>query len=242
MANLKIESNIDIDTNINAMVPSGALLFIGGITYATANNQTWIDNNGLIPCDGRAVSRTTYANLFSAIGTTWGVGDNSTTFNVPNFYATRRFMTMPPVGANVSTTVAAANHNHSNTSISNATGSLVDNSYDHSSHAGNFYGTGYGGHSGDYWGGAYVNFNATGSNAAAKAGNTSPVCTASHYHAMSVGAMGHNYAGDHNTTLGFGTGASTGTSHGHTFTTSVESVGSIIVEPQFVNALCLIKI
>lgn len=34
-------------------------------------------------CDGSAVSRTTYAALFSAIGTTYGVGDGSTTFNLP---------------------------------------------------------------------------------------------------------------------------------------------------------------
>ena len=35
-------------------------------------------------CDGTAYSRTTYANLFSAIGTTFGTGDGTTTFNVPN--------------------------------------------------------------------------------------------------------------------------------------------------------------
>lgn len=34
--------------------------------------------------DGSAVSRTTYANLFSVIGTTFGAGDGSTTFNLPN--------------------------------------------------------------------------------------------------------------------------------------------------------------
>ena len=35
-------------------------------------------------CDGTAVSRTTYAALFAVISTTYGVGDNSTTFNLPN--------------------------------------------------------------------------------------------------------------------------------------------------------------
>ena len=35
-------------------------------------------------CDGSAVSRTTYANLFARIGTTFGAGDGSTTFNVPD--------------------------------------------------------------------------------------------------------------------------------------------------------------
>lgn len=35
-------------------------------------------------CRGQAVSRTTYAKLFAVIGTTYGAGDGSTTFNVPN--------------------------------------------------------------------------------------------------------------------------------------------------------------
>ena len=41
--------------------------------------------SGWLLCDGTAVSRTTYAALFAIIGTTWGVGDGSTTFNVPDF-------------------------------------------------------------------------------------------------------------------------------------------------------------
>jgi microcystin-dependent protein len=36
------------------------------------------------PCDGRALSRSTYSLLFAAIGTTWGSGDGSTTFNIPD--------------------------------------------------------------------------------------------------------------------------------------------------------------
>lgn len=38
-----------------------------------------------LACDGSAVSRTTYADLFGVIGTTFGTGDGSTTFNIPNF-------------------------------------------------------------------------------------------------------------------------------------------------------------
>ena len=40
---------------------------------------------GYLWCNGAAVSRTTYSGLFTAIGTTYGVGDGATTFNVPNF-------------------------------------------------------------------------------------------------------------------------------------------------------------
>jgi hypothetical protein len=39
---------------------------------------------GSLACNGQAVSRSSYANLFTAIGTTWGTGDGSTTFNVPD--------------------------------------------------------------------------------------------------------------------------------------------------------------
>ena len=38
---------------------------------------------GWLACSGQAVSRATYAALFAAIGTTWGVGNGSTTFNLP---------------------------------------------------------------------------------------------------------------------------------------------------------------
>ena len=40
--------------------------------------------SGWLSCDGTAVSRTTYSGLFSAVGTTYGTGDGSTTFNVPD--------------------------------------------------------------------------------------------------------------------------------------------------------------
>ena len=39
--------------------------------------------SGFLLCDGSAISRTTYSELFSVIGTTYGVGDGSTTFNLP---------------------------------------------------------------------------------------------------------------------------------------------------------------
>lgn len=39
---------------------------------------------GWLICNGSAVSRTTYSALFTAISTTYGVGDNSTTFNLPD--------------------------------------------------------------------------------------------------------------------------------------------------------------
>ena len=40
--------------------------------------------NGYVLCDGSAISRTDFADLFAVIGTTYGVGNGSTTFNVPD--------------------------------------------------------------------------------------------------------------------------------------------------------------
>jgi len=49
------------------------------VSYAASSAPT-----GWLLCSGQAVSRTTYATLFSTISTTYGVGDGSTTFNVPD--------------------------------------------------------------------------------------------------------------------------------------------------------------
>ena len=40
--------------------------------------------SGFLECNGQAVSRTTYADLFAIVGTTYGSGDGSSTFNVPD--------------------------------------------------------------------------------------------------------------------------------------------------------------
>jgi microcystin-dependent protein len=64
-------------------VPSGAVAHFARNTAPT----------GWLKANGAAVSRTTYASLFSAIGTTFGVGDGSTTFNLPDLrgYFTRNW-------------------------------------------------------------------------------------------------------------------------------------------------------
>lgn len=56
-----------------------------GVYYPYAGlitSQDYPDKH--LPCDGRAVSRTEYADLFAAIGTIYGVGNGLTTFNIPN--------------------------------------------------------------------------------------------------------------------------------------------------------------
>lgn len=54
--------------------PAGTVIF-----YAASTAPS-----GFLKANGAAVSRTTYASLFAAIGTTFGAGDGSTTFNVPD--------------------------------------------------------------------------------------------------------------------------------------------------------------
>ncbi len=64
-----------VKARIQALLPIGHLL-------ATASPNT---PPNYLPCDGAAYSRTVYAQLFAQIGTIWGAGDGSTTFNVPDF-------------------------------------------------------------------------------------------------------------------------------------------------------------
>ena len=56
---------------------------IGSILMWPGAADTWPTDNWKL-CNGQAVSRTTYASLFAIIGTTFGSGDGSTTFNLPN--------------------------------------------------------------------------------------------------------------------------------------------------------------
>mgnify|MGYP005816840539 CR=1 FL=1 len=65
---------------INDATSSFTALPVGLVTWSGAGAVP----SGWLECDGSAISRTTYASLFSAIGTTYGVGDGSTTFNLPD--------------------------------------------------------------------------------------------------------------------------------------------------------------
>lgn len=64
----------DVVASMNSSLPIGAII-------------EWTSNTvplGMLLCDGSAVSRTEYSELFNAIGTTFGPGDSFTTFNLPN--------------------------------------------------------------------------------------------------------------------------------------------------------------
>lgn len=62
-------------------VAHNAILFPPGMVSPFAGDSI---PEGWLLCDGSAISRTEYANLYNVIGVCWGVGDGSTTFNLPD--------------------------------------------------------------------------------------------------------------------------------------------------------------
>jgi len=90
------------------LMPPGAMLEYGGSTAP----------DGFLLCNGAAVSRSTYLALFTAIGTAYGAGDGSTTFNVPNKIdrvgvgAGSSYARGATGGAASATTSSAGSHNH----------------------------------------------------------------------------------------------------------------------------------
>lgn len=80
--------------------PTGSIVMFGGVVLP----------DGWLWCDGSAVSRTTYVDLFAQIGIKFGAGDTFTTFNLPDF------RNVLPYGANVpadiGTVAGNATHTH----------------------------------------------------------------------------------------------------------------------------------
>lgn len=68
-----------LDQTSKKFFPAGAVP-AGSIIYRASATAP----DGYLKANGAAVSRTTYSALFTAIGTTWGAGDGSTTFNLPD--------------------------------------------------------------------------------------------------------------------------------------------------------------
>ena len=92
--------------------PTGSILM-----WPTSSAPT-----GYLICDGSAIDRSTYNGLFSILGTTFGIGDGSTTFNLPN-YTDRFAMGVGSIATGAGETGGSANavvaaHTHSATSTS----------------------------------------------------------------------------------------------------------------------------
>ena len=98
-------------TPYNSTNPSGYTSIPTGVVHMWPTASA---PSGYLACDGTAVSRTTYAALYAVVGTTFGAGDGSTTFNLPNY--TNRM----PYGTTVGATGGSADavivsHSHTAT-------------------------------------------------------------------------------------------------------------------------------
>jgi len=101
---------VDEEQVVHGLSPAGSIVAFGGTSAPT----------GWLMCDGSAVSRTTYADLFAVLGTTYGNGNGSTTFNLPNLQ--QRFplgkatsgtgSTLGSTGGNIDHTHTGPSHAH----------------------------------------------------------------------------------------------------------------------------------
>ena len=103
--------------------PTGATGPTGpaGVQPPTGSITAWAAPTGAptdwLACDGTAISRTTYSALFVVIGTTWGVGNGTTTFNLPDLQGrvlagveatATRLTTANPDDSNITSTVVGS--------------------------------------------------------------------------------------------------------------------------------------
>jgi len=180
------------------LVPTGSLIMWPSVTVPTDWKL----------CNGDAISRTTFATLFSLLGTTFGVGDGTTTFNLPN-YKNRM-----PYGADVvavgatggSADAIVVSHTHTGTtdnqSVNHAhtfSGTTGGQSNDHQHNLP----TQYSGSLGDFVN--LAGYNGTSTSSA----SLSSGVTAGHNHTFS-GTTGNNNA-NHNHTFTTGSAGSSGT-------------------------------
>ena len=74
-------------TGVSTLSAGITVAATGPLSFLPAGSVIWKASttvpSGWLECDGSAISRTTYSALFADIGTTWGTGDGSTTFNLP---------------------------------------------------------------------------------------------------------------------------------------------------------------
>jgi microcystin-dependent protein len=114
---------------LQLITPAGSMMAYAGASVP----------NGFLLCDGSAVSRSTYADLFTAIGTTWGVGNGSTTFNLPDMREAA------PIGVGTWATVTGTTHGAITAHDARALGAFADDQeqgHIHTLTAGNNTGTG----------------------------------------------------------------------------------------------------
>ena len=115
ITNANITSEAPTAAPVNDLVHAGDIK----ITGRTAAPAGWL------LCQGQTVSRTTYADLFAAIGTTYGAGDGSTTFALPDLRG--RFplgKAASGTGSSLGSTGGSIDHTHTGPSHTHATDTI----------------------------------------------------------------------------------------------------------------------
>lgn len=120
-ANPATKQYVDEKVSASTVVPAGTIIHYTGRTVPS----------GWLICNGARVSRTDYAALFAAIGTTYGAGDGSTTFGLPNLDG--RFLECTTSASSVGTYCSAGLPNitgsftsHGNTGSMQTTGAFTN--------------------------------------------------------------------------------------------------------------------
>ena len=97
------QATLGLAIGTNVLAPNGDGSGLTGIAGSLVGSIIDFAGTGLpsdyLDCDGANVSRTTYADLFVAIGETWGAGDGTTTFTLPDL---RRKTTIGAGGTQIS--------------------------------------------------------------------------------------------------------------------------------------------
>lgn len=125
-----LSQTFDVDGNLIVANPNLAVVPVGGLVpFAGATAPS-----GYLLCDGSQVSRATYQSLFLAIGTAYGAGDGSTTFNVPDMR--QRFplgKAATGTGATLGSTGGSIDHTHTESAHSHTVSitSSTDGSHGH---------------------------------------------------------------------------------------------------------------
>lgn len=145
-----IKKQLDLDLADNDIRPGQVITVVyDGTNFQIQSDPTPVGSvhmwcastvpNGYLECKGDIVSRTIYARLFDIIGTTFGAGDGSTTFQLPNF-SSRSPIGVGDAGAGFSnyamgdqagaetftqTTSTMPSHNHTGSTVSITNGTTV---------------------------------------------------------------------------------------------------------------------
>jgi len=122
-----------LENNVTSYAPVGAIIMDSG---ASAPDANWLQ------CLGQAVSRSTYAALFARIGTTYGPGDGSTTFNLPNLqqvFPLGRTTTVAQPATTLGTVVSGSpvhTHGYAHTHNASVSGTLPNHVHSVGTYAG----------------------------------------------------------------------------------------------------------